>query len=164
MRFAYADPPYLGMGESMFGYPEWDDEQRHVELVAELCSDFPDGWALSCNPRDLRWLLPVCPDDVRVCSWTKSYARIRPTSVQFMWEPLLLHGGRQVKGRRPIVRDWYCSRANQERGIAGSKPAGFCRWVLDVLGFDADQDELIDLFPGSQIMSAVAAQGVMRLP
>jgi len=165
MRFAYADPPYYGMGQKMYGYPEWDEQARHVLLVQQLRNEYPDGWALSCNPRDLRWLLPVCPDDVRVCAWTKNYHRIRPSSaVQYAWEPVLLRGGRSVLRRNPLVRDWHNAatppRANWP-GIPGAKPGTFCRWVLDMLGYDADQDELIDLFPGSGIMGAAAAQGVL---
>jgi hypothetical protein len=164
MRFAYADPPYLGMGKSMYGYPEWDDKGRHYELLSALREDFPDGWALSCNPRDLVWLLPACESrwpDVRVCAWVKPYHQIRPTSVQYAWEPVLLHGGRSVPSRNPMVRDWYSAGATRQRAVRGAKPAGFCRWVLDLLGFDADEDTLVDLFPGSGIMDATAAQGVL---
>jgi hypothetical protein len=33
--------------------------------------------------------------------------------------------------------------------------------VLDLLGYDPAIDEIVDLFPGSGIMGAVAAQGVL---
>lgn len=33
MRFAFADPPYLGQGQKRYGYPEWDRAARHVEVL-----------------------------------------------------------------------------------------------------------------------------------
>lgn len=162
MRFAYADPPYYGMGAKMYGYPEWDDKGRHFELVSALREDFPDGWALSCNPRDLEWLLPYIADgdQVRVCPWVKTYHQIRPTRVQYAWEPVLLVGGR--KGRAtPMVRDWLAASATRLRGTPGAKPPAFCRWVLGLLGYDPAADEIVDLFPGSGIMGAIANQGVL---
>ena len=71
MRFAYADPPYLSCGARYYGHPEWDDQACHLMLVGKLTVDYPDGWALSCRAVDLRWLLPACPEDVHVASWTK---------------------------------------------------------------------------------------------
>lgn len=169
MRFAYADPPYYGMGEKMYGYPEWDDKDRHYALLEQLMREYPDGWALSCNPRDLAWLLPYLDrkffEDVRVCAWVKTYHQIRRTSVQYSWEPVLLSGGRKVLDRNPLVRDWYaCAATPSQRktvNLPGTKPAGFCAWVLDLLGYDPSQDVLVDLFPGSGIMTAVANQGVL---
>jgi len=160
MRFAHADPPYHGMGASMYGYPEWDNEERHLALVTQLVAEFPDGWALSCNPRDLRWLLPACPEDIRVCAWVKDYHQIRPTSVQHAWEAVLFSGGRKAK-RVPMVRDWLRAPATRMRGTPGAKPTAFCRWVTGLLGYDPTQDELVDLFPGSGIMGYVADQGVL---
>ena len=165
MRFAYADPPYYGMGAKMYGYPEWDDKGRHLELLASLRDEYPDGWALSCNPRDLQWVLPDCPEDTRVCAWVKTYHQVRPTSVQYAWEPVLLNGGRKVLGRNPLVRDWYSAPATppqrKDINLPGTKPAAFCRWILDLLGFDTEHDQIDDLFPGSGIMGYVAAQGVL---
>lgn len=45
MRFAYADPPYIGCAHL---YPE-KREIDHDELIARLLSDYPDGWALSAS-------------------------------------------------------------------------------------------------------------------
>jgi hypothetical protein len=42
-------------------------------------------------------------------------------------------------------------------GFVGSKPDGWTRWVLAVLGYDPDADELVDLFPGSGRVSDAAA-------
>jgi len=98
MRFAYADPPYFAQGRKLYGkhHPEagvWDSKEEHLRLIDRLVDEYPDGWALSANPANLRWLLPHAPEGVRVCSWVKTFHQIRPTTVQFAWEPVLLWGG-----------------------------------------------------------------------
>lgn len=100
MRFAYADPPYFGCGASHYGehHPnaaDWDERQTHLDLITRLTDEYPDGWALSLNPRDLAWQLPVCPDDVRVAAWCKTWHQIRPTTTQFAWEPVVFRGGEE---------------------------------------------------------------------
>lgn len=161
MRFAYADPPYFGMGANMYGFPEWDVRERHLALVTQLATEYPDGWALSCNPRDLRWLLAGCPEDCRVGAWVKDYHQIRRTNVQYAWEAVVFRGGRPVLGRNPMIRDWHKASATRMKRVRGAKPSTYCRWILELLGFDAAQDELVDLFPGSGIMGYVAAQIVL---
>lgn len=165
LRFAYADPPYFGCGKKLYGehHPEaevWDSQDAHIDLVARLVDEFPDGWALSCNPRDLQWLLPACPDDVRVGSWVKTWHQIRPTSVQHAWEPVIFRGGRKLPKRNPMVRDWMMGNATRQRGLPGAKSAQFNRWVLDLLGYE-DGDEVMDLFPGTGGMSAEVNQLVL---
>jgi len=151
MKFAYADPPYLGNAKKYKDlHPQaldWDVLQTHLDLIKRLDEDYPEGWALSCNPKDLSWLLPVCTD-VRVCCWAKTFHQIRPTTVQFAWEAVILKGGRKDNKRKPMVRDWLaCARTNK-RGCPGAKPLLFNRWILDLLNFQKD-DVLDDLFPGS---------------
>lgn len=158
MRFAYADPPYFGCGKSHYGehHPDaaaWDEKTTHLALVATLTRDYPDGWALSCNPRDLAWLLPACPDGVRVAAWCKTWHQIRPTTVQFAWEPVLWRGGRQDSKRSPMVRDWLTCPVARGTGLRGAKPPAFNRWVLDLLNV-TDADTLDDLFPGTGGMAA----------
>lgn len=156
MKFAYADPPYHKMGKKLYGplhdeAAKWDDKQSHIDLVAHLCDEYPDGWALSCNPRDLNWLLPHMPEDARVAVWTKTYHQIRPTSTQFAWEPVIW---RTVKKdpKRPMVRDWISGAVTRQKGTPGAKPHYFNRWILDLLVFDHQTDTLDDLFPGSNGM------------
>ena len=153
MRFAYADPPYFGCGASHYGehHPDaaaWDDQQTHLDLVTRLSDEFPDGWVLSCNPRDLRWLFPACPDDARVGTWVKTWHQIRPTTVQFAWEPVIWRGGRKDPKRSPMTRDWLSCAVTRQRGLKGAKPDAFNRWVLDLLCY-RDGDDLVDLFPGA---------------
>lgn len=163
MRFAYADPPYYKCGRLYAHLHKdalvWDDKETHLELVERLVDEYADGWALSCNPRDLAWLLPACPERARVCAWVKPYHQIRPlVSVQYAWEPVIVYGGRKIRNRNPMVRDWMTSRTTKETGTPGSKPQAFDHWILDLLGFQAG-DTLDDLFPGSGGMAAAIAQG-----
>ena len=67
MRFAYADPPYLGTAASVYGdlHPDaavWDDPATHLSLIEYLRDVYPDGWALSGLPRDLEWMIPAAPE------------------------------------------------------------------------------------------------------
>ena len=157
MKFAYADPPYYGRAKEIYGkhHPEavdWDNQDTHLQLVARLCDEYPDGWALSCNSKDLRWILPACPEDARVASWCKTWHQIRPTSTQWTWEPVIW---RTIKKdpKRPMVRDHLIGTMQTGRVVPGAKPHAFNRWVLDLLVFDHETDTLDDLFPGSGGMS-----------
>lgn len=156
MYFAYADPPYFGNGKRRYKeHPEahiWDGKQAHFDLVARLTKEYPDGWALSCNPSDLAWLLPACPPDVRVAAWIKTFHQIRPTTVQYAWEPVIFRGGRLNPKRKPMVRDWHSSTATKRKGTIGAKPDSFNAWVLDLLAYDPTIDVVDDLFPGSNGM------------
>lgn len=96
-RFAYADPPYLGMGRKLYGkhHPEaalWDDPETHRQLVARLTDEYPDGWAISLNPKDLPVYLPACPKGARVGVWVKPglpNVPIHWSRIAFCWEPLI---------------------------------------------------------------------------
>lgn len=80
--------------------------------------EYPDGWALSCNPADLCWIIKH--DGIRICAWAKTFHQIRPTTVQYAWEAVLLYGGRKDNKRKPMVRDWIsCARSNG-KGLIGA--------------------------------------------
>lgn len=167
MKFAYADPPYYGQGKKLYGslHPEayiWDDKQSHLDLIATLDRDY-DGWAMSCNPADLYWILNG-RDDIRVCAWTKTFHQIRPlASVQFAWEPVLICNPRKVKNRKPMVRDWMaCARA-MRKGLVGAKPDAFNVWVLDLLGFDPSKDTITEIFIGTNGMEKILTTYEMAL-
>ena len=152
MKFASADPPYYRQGKRLYGdHPEaaiWDTKQAHIDLVERLNSDYPDGWALSCNPADLHWLLPHAPE-ARVCAWAKTFHQIRPLcSVQYAWEPVILNGGRKIPKRKPMIRDWMACARSMRKGLVGAKPDAFNEWVLDLLGYQSG-DIVDDLYPGT---------------
>lgn len=58
VRFAYADPVYLGCGKLYAAHhPDaaaCDDPAWHQALIDRLCGEFPDGWALSLHEPPLR--------------------------------------------------------------------------------------------------------------
>jgi hypothetical protein len=128
---------------------QYDHKQAHLELVAKLVDEYPDGWALSCNPKDLQWLLPAMPEDVRVCAWTKTFHQIRVNvSVQYAWEPVIMRGGRDQRHRRPMTRDWCSGTIAMRKGLPGAKPTYFFQWVIAMLGYE-EGDTIDDLFPGT---------------
>jgi hypothetical protein len=158
VRFAYADPPYFGCGQSHYGehHPDaadWDERETHLALITRLTDDYPDGWAVSLNPRDLALYLPASPDDARVAAWCKTWHQIRPTTVQFAWEPVIWRGGRKDPKRSPMIRDWMACAVTRGTGLRGAKPAAFNQWVLDLLAYDPEQDTIDDLFPGTGSLS-----------
>lgn len=162
MKFAYADPPYHRMGKKLYGKHHneasiWDDQQTHIKLLDQLTNEYPDGWALSCNPRDLNWLLPHTPPDARVAVWTKTWHQIRPTSTQYAWEPVIFRTTKKDP-KRPMIRDWISGAATRQRGLPGAKPHYFNVWILDLLVFDRETDTLHDLFPGTNGMQLVISE------
>lgn len=154
MRFAYADPPYLGNGRKRYApfhdnADQYDHKTAHLQLVQRLIDEYPDGWALSCNPKDLQWLLPAMPDDIRVCAWTKTFHQIRVNvSVQYAWEPVVMRGGRDMRHRRPMTRDWCSGTIAMRKGLPGAKPLYFFQWVIAMLGYEQG-DTIDDIFPGT---------------
>lgn len=147
MRLAYADPPYPGKAHL---YPE-NAEVDHVELVAKLREY--DGWALSTDEGNLAYVLSLCPPKVRVLAWCK------PNATPFhgpwyAWEPVLCVPARPTLAQVPSYR--VCNRPPAgfaaDKSFTGSKPEGFCDWVIRCLGASTD-DTLDDLFPGSGAMT-----------
>lgn len=149
MRFAYADPPYIGQAARHYSADPNCAEVDHAELIARLVAEFPDGWALSCSSPSLREILPLCPPDVRVMAWVKPFASFKPNvNPAYAWEPIIVRGGRKRERTQATVRDWVAANITLQRGLSGAKPDGFCFWLFEVLGMGAG-DELVDLYPGS---------------
>lgn len=146
MRFAYADPPYVGQSRKHYG----GSEVNHRLLIAHLCDEFPDGWALSCSSPSLRQLLPMCPKDVRVGPWVKPFAVFKPNvNPAYDWEPVIFRGGRKRANRKEAtVRDWVSANITLRRGLTGAKPSTFCFWVFEFLNA-RPHDELVEIFPGT---------------
>ena len=126
MRFAYADPPYVGQSRKHYG----GAEVNHRLLVAHLVTEFPDGWALSCSTPSLRELLPLCPDDMRIGAWVKPFhvfkRGVRPA---YAWEPVLYRGGRNRNpeipakgGTATTPRDWVSAESRFSGDVQGRSP------------------------------------------
>jgi len=160
VRVAYADPPYIGCAHF---YPE-NEEVDHAQLIARLCDEFPDGWALSLHSPSLRIILPMCPDDVRVMAWVKPFAAFKPNvNPAYAWEPVIVRGGRKRTREQPTVRDWVSSNITLQRGVVGAKPETFCLWLFDVLGLEPG-DEFVDIYPGTGGVMRAWEKYQSRLP
>ncbi len=90
MRFAYADPPYVGYAKYYKDHEDFDGEVDHAKLINTLVQDFPDGWALSCHSPSLKDILAMCPEGVRVLAWVKPFASWKPSvRLAYTWEPVV---------------------------------------------------------------------------
>jgi len=164
MRFAYADPPYPGTAARYYkGEPTYAGEVDHRALVSLLQErrlssgpDRLDGWALSTSARALRRILPLCPEEARVCAWVKPHGASPLTyGIHNCWEPVIVVGGRQ---RRPGARDWLSALPARGGGtLPGRKPIAFCAWLFGLLGMEPG-DELEDIFPGTGVVTAAWRQ------
>jgi hypothetical protein len=167
VRFAFADPPYLGCGsyykEHHADALAWNDPETHRALIERLSAEYPDGWVMCLSSPSLRTILPMCPDDSRVASWVKPFASFKAgVNPAYAWEPVIFRGGRRRARSEDTVRDWVAESITLQKGLTGAKPVGFCRWVLGLLGYEPG-DAVDDLFPGTGIMGRVVA-GMTRKP
>jgi len=158
MIFCYADPPYIGTAERIYGdHPDYQGEVNHRELIAMLHKDYPDGWALSLSAPTLYEILGYCHEvgaDVRVGAWVKPWSVWKDKNVAYAWEPLIWEGGRKRDWKvRSTALDWCIDNAvmyrkNDPNHTKGTKPDKFCFWLFDVLCMEPD-DEFVDMFYGS---------------
>lgn len=179
MRFAYADPPYLGRGEYYRAHHvdalSWNDPETHRALIARLQAEYPDGWVLSLSERSLRTLLPMCPDAARVAAWITDRPRFagKAVPVRKHFEPVIFCGGRPYTETGNRAADFIITKqepmpAGQPRYamvksdiragkiFLGRKPAAFALWVLDLIGW-RQGDEINDMFPGTGAVQAAWA-------
>jgi len=156
MRFAYADPPYLGCASYYRQHhPEadiWDDPETHRRLIARLGDEYPDGWAMSASVPSLFALLPMLPADCRICVWVKPFCSFKPSvRIAYAWEPIILAGGRKRTREQRTIRDWFACEIAMKQGLVGAKPAPVVHWILDLLNVQRG-DSVADLFPGTGIV------------
>jgi len=164
MKFAYADPPYLGCGKRYKNlHPralEWDDPKTHSNLIESLCENYLDGWAMSVSSPSLWTILPMCPKKSRVMAWVKPFAAWKKGAFPpYAWEPVIMFGGRKqslYKDQLPDnyqlpLRDYVDCNITLKKGLTGAKPPKVCRWVFCCLGAEKG-DMLDDLFPGTGIV------------
>ena len=174
MKFAYADPPYLGRAEYYLAHHAdamiWDDPRTHRELISRLQAEYPDGWVMSLSERSLLTILPMCPADARVAAWISERSRYagRAMPVRRHFEPVIFCGGRSgpnrtadfvVTRQEPLPAGAPRYRMDKSairagKVFVGRKPAAFCKWVLDIIGYE-NGDDIDDLFPGTGIMGDV---------
>lgn len=154
MKFAYADPPYLGCAKKHYGNRHaeaavYDTLDGHRVLIERLGAEYPDGWALSCTSGNLFDILPLCPAGCRIGAWVKPFASFKVNvNPAYAWEPLVWKGGRRRGRDFDTTRDFVSTPITLKRGCPGAKPKDFCWWMFDLLGMEPE-DEFHDLFPGS---------------
>lgn len=158
LRFAYADPPYLGCAEKLYGDPTYDDPEAHRLLICRLLDEYPDGWAMSLSSPSLTTILPMCPPTVRIAAWVKPFCAFKVgVNPAYAWEPVIWLGGRKKRSRKEdTVRDFHSEPITLRRGLPGAKPPGFVAWIVALLGADVRRgDTITDLFHGSGAMLGV---------
>jgi hypothetical protein len=153
VRLAYADPPYFGLAEKFYGdkHPEaaeYDKLETHARLIERLSDEY-DGWAMSLGTAQLHPILPLCPSDVRIGAWVKSWCSYKKNVMfAYAWEPVIFRGGRKGKAGELTVRDWFEYPATQRKGFQGAKPEAVLWWIFRALRAQPG-DEFTDMFPGS---------------
>ena len=179
MKFAYADPPYIGQAQRHYSADPLCAEVDHAVLIQRLVREFPDGWALSASSSSLSQIIPMlnayAPPGWRIAVWCKSFCafkrNVRPC---YAWEPIILSGGRnpmngyralipEKNGKQTTPKDFIVEPITLKKGLVGAKPEKVCRWILDLLNAGPG-DEVVDLYPGTGIMGEVAAKVVRRVP
>jgi hypothetical protein len=157
LRFAYADPPYIGQAARLYGkHPDYAGEVDHAQLVGRLNRDY-DGWALSASMKSLQYVLSLCPTDVVVLAWHKtSGAPPMGDNRMYSWEPVILRGGRRPSSptRTSLVGGipLYTFHGAPPGHLVGEKPVWFAKWLFACAGL-RQGDQFVDLFPGSGAMS-----------
>ena len=183
MRFAYADPPYLGQCRQYDHYhPDgrcWDDLMTHALLIDRLNDEFTDGWAMSASVPSLWDLLPLIDKErTRICIWAKTFSAFkRGVRPAYAWEPVIVRGGRNphngyshppplLNGEQTTPKDFVeCWTQTEgifapitlQKGLTGAKPEKVCEAILGWLNFQPN-DELVDLFPGTGVMTELVVR------
>lgn len=161
LTFGYADPPYLDLSRKYYRHrASYAGEVDHEKLIADMTGMVREkvwaGWALSCSSKSLKQLLALCPDATDVCPWGKPIG-VPPVTYgrHTTHEIVLVFGGRK---RRPGVRTFlYAAPAKRGGDLPGRKPVAFAAWLFDLLGMQPG-DQLVDLFPGSGVISRAWAE------
>jgi hypothetical protein len=173
VRFAYADPPYIGQAKRHYAKEAAADgrvaeEVDHVALLAQL--EAFDGWALSASSPSVlgpNGLAAMMPEGVRMGGWFKPFAAYkRGVDPAYAWEPVFFHTRRKWSKDQDTCRDWVrtnhiedvdfldavSANITLQRGVSGAKPDAFSFWLFELMGMTRD-DEFHDLFPGSGAVS-----------
>lgn len=157
MRFAYADPPYLGCCR-LYQHEHgddglcWDDPATHRKLVERIDAEH-DGWALSLSVKSLSTILSFCPDDALVLAWFKPIAPPLGDHRRYNWEPVIVRPLRRYgPGYVPIAvvasPPMFTFRETPPEHVVGEKPEAFAHWVFANAGLTLD-DTMTDVFTGS---------------
>lgn len=184
MKIAIADPPYLGRAVRWYGeggcgdgygknqadnHPEahiWDNPETHKQLVRDLQANY-DAWAIAMSVHSLSTYLDVVDTDsrngIRVGVWQKTNPPPSGSRILNAWEPVLFYipAERRGYGTGVTLND-VLTAPRPSRNFVGSKPAAWTEWVLDILGWQIE-DEVTDIFTGSGAVSEAVENMGSRL-
>jgi hypothetical protein len=152
VKFAFADPPYLGQARKHYGnHPDYAGEIDHGALIGRLAAY--DGWALCLSVKSLPVILPLCPPNALVLAWFKPIAPPLGDHRRYNWEPVIVVPLRRYKpGYVPTAviasPPQFTFRDRPACHVIGEKPEEFAHWVFASAGL-VRGDEMDDLFPGS---------------
>jgi hypothetical protein len=171
MKFAIADPPYLGRAKRWYGktglgvgygigkadqHPEaeiWDLAETHENLVKHLDANY-DGFAIALTHHSLNVYLKHLAIGTaslyRVMAWIKPVSAPSANRIRSAWEPVIIKTPEKRKGyttKYARISD-YLIQSPPKNGFKGEKPEQWTYWVLNAMGYDLD-DEIDDLFLGS---------------
>lgn len=160
MRFAYADPPYIGQAKKHYSDDPQAAEVDHDLLIAQLERKY-DGWALSLSAPSLGIVLALCGEHglyledqtIRLGMWAKPFCSFKKGIGQaYAFEPVIFRNIRKRTRNQPTVRDYVSTPITLKRGVHGAKPEAFCFWLFEFANLQPG-DTLIDLYPGSGAVS-----------
>lgn len=139
---------------------DWDCLEKHAELVESLIDNY-EGWAIAMAHDNLRDYLPLIPKSIpiRIGIWVKPQNMPSGARIQNVYEPVIV---RVPEGRRSSTdQDFFPKDAvtikRINNGFPGAKPPAWTRWILDLLGYDPNQDTVDDLFEGSGAVAEAIA-------
>jgi len=170
MKFAIADPPYLGRAVRWYGeggcgngygygqadtHPEaakWDNPITHKELCKHLLANY-DGFAIALTVHSLSTYMSEFVTDsrngIRVMAWVKPSAVPSGNRLQNVWEPVII---KMPQSRKNYKAGKSCKDVltvhPPRNGFIGAKPPEWTKWVLDAMGVN-NGDTVDDLFVGS---------------
>ena len=165
MKFAYADPPYLGCSKRLYGdHPEawvYDTIEGHQALIDKIQQY--DGYAYSCTSGNLHLILPLFERDARIGAWVKPFCAMKGVSPAYAWEPVIFRTPRK-KWEAGLRRDWVSASITMKRTCKGAKPLAFCFWLFDEILGMTREDGFDDLFPGSGAVKKAYTAWCNRAP
>ena len=153
MQIAYADPPYMRQARKHYSHDPKCAEVDHRALISQLCEY--DAWALSMSAAtySIRGIAPLMPEGSRMAAWVKPFASFKKgTNPAYTWEPVIYKTARKWSKDVDTVKDHIVEPITMKKGLVGAKPLRFCFWLFALLGA-TPQDEIIDLFPGTGIVT-----------
>ena len=140
---------------------KWDDPATHRALLEQLEAAY-DGWAIA-TAHDGVPVYGVLPRCARIAIWHRPNGGAGAARIRNCWEAVIVRpptdrlSSRLMGGQVPDLLTCPAPRV----GFAGAKPPEWTRWVLDLLGYDAETDTVVDVFPGSGMVANAVAQGVL---